>query len=177
MCVAAIAAAVYARSAVKSSEKQFLKINRPLLLVTPVRFANGEFLSVVANGREITYRNQYEIKNVGNVVAKNIQLGRARVRDSKSGKVLPAEVEMLANNVSLGPGDYHTLVSELSLSMTNATAATNYVTKFNEAQEVRMLLSYTHALDTGLTFRVMRRDQIGRNSVVTLGSDFTDPPP
>jgi hypothetical protein len=175
MVITAGLAAFYAGSSAKTSEKQFIQLNRPLVLMTPTRFENGEFLALVANGREVRHRVQYELKNVGNVIAVNLQpTPGLTVLDAKTGQRLPVAEEPRVGKRSLGPGDSYMLISELTMSLTSEEAAANYVKQFKDFVEVNMVVMYTHSLDPARSFKTIRRNRIGKSSVIELDSDFRD---
>ena len=63
-----------ANNALKKSEKQFIQINRPHILLSPKRFDNGLYWKIIQQKNVVKIILKYEIENVGNVSAKDVDL-------------------------------------------------------------------------------------------------------
>src|SRR5687767_11448281 len=61
-----------ANEAFKASTNQFIQMNRPHLAVKLKKGTNGFFLTPALNGTSVVHVLDYEIKNIGNIGAKDV---------------------------------------------------------------------------------------------------------
>lgn len=74
----------------------------------------------------------------------------------------------------LGPGEHFTLISELTMTLKSEESAAKYVRDWKEPIEVKMAISYTHALDPARSFKTVRRNLFSKSTVMELDSDFSE---
>jgi hypothetical protein len=164
-----------AERAQKDADKQFMQINRPLLVLTPQRI-DGHFVNPTNRGHEAFSRIKYEIVNKGNVIARNIIL--PEVMGVVQGKMLPAEVnrEALTGNVSLAPGAHLYIEMALQSQFTSAEEAAKYVARFgSNYMQLNIPIYYAHGIDTNRIYMSRRKDRINRDQALIIDNDIDDP--
>lgn len=63
-----------AKNALETSRQQFVQLNRPYVIITPRKGADGRYWNLAEQDKSVLINIRYEFKNVGNVVAKDIRL-------------------------------------------------------------------------------------------------------
>ena len=130
-----------AKEALDNSKQQFIQINRPYLLISPRKFADGQYWRLSLEDKTVVKRLQYQLKNVGNVIATNISLPdimKIEVESPKTNDGMVINYEK-PGKITLGPGDNITL---------NLTIKSTYPTVQNAKQNIDFYISERYEGDT-----------------------------
>ena len=163
--------------ALETSQAQFLQINRPQINLNPKRFKNGWFWKVTQHENTVLISLQYEIKNVGNVAAKNITFPDQLAIGTKTRLQKDAEVVFRKlDNVTLGPGDDFVITFDILLQYENekdAKANRDYlISDKSEGQTSLLSVNYTSVLDETQKYRTFMENRIHNDQAVILKSEM-----
>ncbi len=165
-----------AKDTYETSKYQFLQVNRPYIIISPKRFDNKQFWQIKQEGENIKIALMYEMKNAGNVTAKDIMLpdkatfisGKKLLKDDqvryyKSGKV------------TLGPGDTFNIYSNIALEKENEEAAKkdyeHLVSDKSYGVDVSLSVNYTNELDETQRYKTFVQYRIHKNKAQLIKSE------
>jgi len=168
-----------AGDSLETSRYQFIQINRPYIILCPKRYKNGLFWKVKQHDNTVVIDLQFEIKNVGNVSAKNISLPnefsvgpKIKLSPNAVGKYIKPD------KVTLGPGDELIAAAKFILEYGNEEEAQINLEHIvsGKSEGVTMLFSvdYTNELDVSKKYRTFMENLIHKDSVRVLKSEMLD---
>jgi hypothetical protein len=166
-----------AKDAVETTKHHFLQINRPYIILSPKKFDDKQFWKVKQQGDAVEIIVKYEIKNVGNVVAKDIRLPN----NVAIGPKLKLEegapvIYTRSNKVSLGPGDDFIVESGMKIHYeTEEEARKNYehfLSDKSEGMTIGFSVSYTNGLDESKKYRTLVENKIHNEKATVLKSEM-----
>jgi hypothetical protein len=168
---------IIANEAVESTKYHFIQINRPYLIIAPKKFEDGKFWKLDQINNQVQAIFRYELKNVGNVAAKDISLPNRLVfgPGMKIQKEAPLTFTK-PGKVTIGPGD-HFVVTVTTLMGYNdeETAKKNleYLTS-NKSEGVTFMLSvdYTNELEDSQKYRTFVENRIHNDKAMILRSEM-----
>jgi type II secretory pathway pseudopilin PulG len=96
-----------AQNALDKSQQQFIQLNRPYVTITPKKGADGRYWNLAQQDKSWVINVRYEIKNVGNVVAKDVSLpNKVSIRLSANREEeSPVTYKRTPAGFALGPGE------------------------------------------------------------------------
>jgi hypothetical protein len=68
---------IIAEKTLESSDKQFVQLNRPYLTLSPVKYDDGTYYKITEKDQKLIIELSLELKNSGNVAAKNVTFPNA----------------------------------------------------------------------------------------------------
>lgn len=165
------------KNAFETSQYQFLQINRPYIVVAPKKFEDKLYWKVTQQENKVLIDLKYEIKNVGNVSARNIsipdKLSVGHNMKLKKDSILSFKIP---DKVSLGPGDDFVITTNVIMQYENEEDANTNYTHFtsDESEGVTYLFSvnYTNELDESQKYRTFMQNRIHNDRAVILKSEM-----
>lgn len=163
-----------AKDALQTSQCQFLQINRPYIILNPKKFDNGWFWKVDQNEKQVEITLKYEIKNVGNVTAKDISLpDKIFVGNLKNDTPV---VYKKMGKVTLGPGDDFIIESKMAMGYENEELAKkqlDYLISDKSANTTFLLsVNYANELDESQKYRTFVENRIHNDKALLVKSEM-----
>ncbi len=95
-----------AESALETSRQQFVQLNRPYVTISPKKGSDDRYWNLAQQDKSVLMNIRYEVKNVGNVVAKDVRLpDKVLVRlGANLEEYSPATYKEVTAAFTLGPG-------------------------------------------------------------------------
>lgn len=163
-----------AEESLDTAKDQFVQINRPYITITCKKFDNGQFWKITQNKNEVMITLKYEIKNVGNVAAKNINLPN-KIVVGKLKKETPVYYQK-PGKITLGPG------SSLNITPTNKMgyeseeiAKENYeyfLSDKSEGTALFLSVTYESEVDKMHKYRTFVENKIHNDKALLIKSEM-----
>ncbi len=96
-----------AQNALDTSQQQFIQLNRPYVTITPKKGGDGRYWNLAQQDRSVLINVRYEVKNVSNVIAKDVKLpDKVSVRlGANLEEESPVTYKKTPDGFALGPGE------------------------------------------------------------------------
>ncbi|RJP29703.1 MAG: hypothetical protein C4533_01575 [Candidatus Omnitrophota bacterium] len=166
-----------AKDALDTGKYQFIQINRPYVLISPKKFNDGSFWKIQQKSNHVEIIVKYEIKNVGNVAAKNIELPDNLIigQETKLKRDAPVSYKKMSE-VTLGPGDFYELVCSFVLDYSDEEAAKNnyeyIVSDSSEGLTLLLAVTYTNEIDGFMEYRTIVENRIHNDNALIIKSEM-----
>lgn len=163
-----------AKDSLDVTKNQFVQINRPYIILAPKKFNNGQFWKIEQDKNRVIATLRYEIKNVGNVAAKNIEVPT---------NVIVANVEnkspiyyQKSGKITLGPGDKMnlTLTSNMGYE-SEAMSKANYEYLISDKSEgviFHLSVDYESEVDKAHKYRTYVENRIHNEKALLIKSEM-----
>lgn len=165
------------KDATETSKFHFIQVNRPYLIIAPKKFEDGKFWKLAQINNQVQVILQYEVKNVGNVAAKDISTPDKLVFGPS--KILQKGAPVIfrkPGKITLGPGDDFTLTATVLMDHTDEEAAKKDVKHLTseKSEGVTFLLSvdYTNELDESQKYRTFVENKIHNEQAHIIRSEM-----
>lgn len=168
-----------AADALETSKYQFVQINRPYIILSLKKYDNGQFWEVTQIDKAVEVKIKYEIKNVGNVAAKNISLPDKIKVDIVGPKVNPKQAVPIIfqkpGKITLGPGDSFITEARLRMEYDNAKDARKnkeyHISDEYEGDIFQLSIDYTNELEGSQKYRTFVLNKIHNNEAQIIKSE------
>ncbi len=166
-----------ANEALGISKYQFIQVNRPYINISPKKNENGQFWKVIQKGKVVETYLQYEIKNVGNVAAKNVRLpDKLTVLPGINLKEGAPITFQKHGKYTLGPGENYIEAARISISWDSIEDARKcqeeLVSDKDEGILLQLLVDYTNELDESQKYRTIMMTRIHNDTALLLKSEM-----
>jgi hypothetical protein len=172
-----------AEQALNTTNKQFIQTNRPYILIEPKKFDDGMYWDIGLKKNIITIKLKFELKNVGNVTAKDLSIPDVAVHQNvvvHQKKIISKDVYNVESNnagkISLGPGDIVFINPESMMTFENEGEAKTYYLKATSEKAMGLVfqlpVEYTNELDQTQRYRSLVMAKIYNEEATILKSDL-----
>ena len=163
--------------ALETSQYQFLQINRPYITLAPKKFKDGLYWKVTQQENTVLIVLQYEIKNVGNVSAKNISFpDKIAVGPKMKLKDYAYVFYKKPSKVSLGPGDDFIITPNMLMEYENEEEAkinfAHFISDKSDGTTLLLSVNYTNELDESQKYRTFMQNRIHNDEALILKSEM-----
>jgi hypothetical protein len=142
-----------AERSLDATQKQFYQINRPLLLLTPVKFEdNQKYLKISKENNYVETLIRYKVENIGNVVAKNIEHPQSK------------------KLIDIAPGEVQYFLIVYESRPTGKSSLEEVASAVDKGMQVKWTINYTSELDKSIKYRVSVENIIFKDSAIVLES-------
>ncbi len=164
-----------AQEALQTSSKQFIQINRPYILIIPKRHENNEYRKVSQKANAVEINLKCEVKNVGNVTAKNVHLA-----DSLAARInlkdIPVRFQK-PDGIALGPGDGFMVRTQIRMefdTVSEAKANREFlISDQDDGVSFPFSLNYENELDQSKEYRTFRLIRVKNDRAEIVKSEMT----
>ena len=164
-----------AQEALQNSNTQFIQINRPYILIIPKRYENNEYRKVSQKANVVEINIKCEVKNVGNVAAKNVQLS-----DSIAARInlkdIPVRFQK-PDGIALGPGDGFMVRIQIQMEFNTVSEAKanseSLISDQDDGVSFPFSLNYENELDQSKKYRTFRLIRIKNDMAEIVKSEMT----
>ena len=164
-----------AQEALQTSSKQFIQINRPYILIIPKRHENNEYRKVSQKANAVEINLKCEVKNVGNVAAKNVHLA-----DSLAARInlkdIPVRFQK-PDGIALGPGDGFMVRIQIRMefdTVSEAKANREFlISDQDDGVSFPFSLNYENELDQSKEYRTFRLIRFKNDRAEIVKSEMT----
>ena len=181
--VSIVALVIYFRIAKETHETsnyQFLQVNRPYIILSPTRFDDEKFWQIKQEGKIIKIDLKYEMKNDGNIIAKDIAFPDKvlLLPWEKSKKGFLAYYDK-TGKVTISPGDIFYISQSIVAEHENEETAKNFyedlISDKYPGLDVSLWVNYTNELDETQRYRTLVEYKINKNTAHLLKSETLNP--
>ncbi len=166
-----------AKDTYETSKYQFDQVNRPYIILSPKRFDDKQFWQIKQEGEIIEIVVEYEMKNTGEVAAKDIVLPdkiQASVK-KKPLKETPILIKK-SGKVTLVPGEIFIIYQNMEWRHENEEEAKkNYELLISDKSygvNIQLSVSYTNELDETQRYRTFVQHGIHKNVAEVIKSEM-----
>jgi len=167
-----------AKKALAASREQFLKENRPYVVLAPQKFEDSqEFYryELIPDRKAVKVSVQYRIENIGRAAARDIEV----FRELKVGEG-PSKARRIAfappRRITLGPREEYTMAVELVIGLKGKAAYDDYVRKLMSQAgtwvHVQVSALYSSEVEASERFKTKVAHRIYKRRAIVLKSDF-----
>jgi hypothetical protein len=176
-CVVADKANKNSEEAIEVSQKQFIQINRPYIALDPVKFDNKTYLKVIQENDTVYCTFKYIIKNVGNVLAKDIKLPPNAIFHSEINVANNAKLNYhnLSDKTILGPGQNHFIELTSMFKLENKEQAIIYAKSLLNSKkpvmDLKLSVKYSNELDSSYLYKIENKYSFSLKKAILLKSE------
>jgi len=140
------------KNAIKTSEYQFLRLNRPYILVKPKKIDDtNDYIKISRDGNKIRCEVAYVVTNVGTAPAAYIRYPQSIIAEPN----IPVVELHLPSQLPLAPNDKYEMGYIIESSCKTEKDAQYQVAKFQDPNWQGMIVGIPVNYDNGLDFRQM----------------------
>lgn len=166
-----------AGEALEISKYQFIQVNRPYIIISPKKYENGQFWKVNQKGKAVEIDLQYEIKNVGNIAAKNVSLPEKLVVGPKMNLREGASIIFQkTGKVTLGPGEDFIVTIQMKIEYDNIEDARknqeHFISDKSKGTLFQLSVNYTNELDEAQKYRTFMMNRIHNDTAQVIKSEM-----
>lgn len=166
-----------AKEALDTIKYQFIQTNRPYIILSPKKFDDGLFWKVGRKGNMVEVALKYEVKNVGNIGAKDINIpDKLAIGPGTKLKEGAQVIYSKMGKVTLGPGDDFNMEAITSMEYESEEEAKRNLAHFisEKSKGVTFLISvdYTNELDESQKYRTLMMNRIHNEKALLIKSEM-----
>lgn len=163
-----------ANEALSNSKSNFIIEQRPRIILTPQRFKdNNNFVKISNTDDTITFKCQFEIKNVGNIPAKNISLPKTFTTIINSPTNTPISLSLPPPITLAANEPYHlTFAATLKLTKSGIEDILKKWESPDENMALQVTCFYSSELDRSVIYKTTKAVRLYKNQVELLASEM-----
>lgn len=165
------------QNALEVTKLHFFQLNRPYIVLTPQKFEdNNSYYKTSRTNTDLRIDLKYEVKNIGNVAAKDITTPEEAKFKSNALKEGVTTSFIMPPKLTLGPGDTYRMCIYVILEFTDLESTEETIANLNSDEssgvKIKLLVNYISELDSSLKYLTGVVHRIRKNSIEILKSEF-----
>jgi len=166
-----------ANDALETSRFHYIQINRPYIAISPKAYSDGLYWKLVREGSAVRATLKYELKNIGNVAAKDITLPNLLAIGPTTNLKKGAELDYTRPQpLTLGPGDNLRMTPSIFMGFEDEEAASLNLKRWASGKSKGMTflvsVEYKSELDGSKKYRSFMENRINRDRAQIIRSEM-----